>query len=555
MNLNKNDRWIQATIIAVAALLFIPFLGRVHLFDWDEINFAEAAREMLVSRNWLTVQINFHPFWEKPPLFIWFQALSMKIFGINEFAARFPDAVCGVITLLVLFRFGRKIVNREFGLFWAAFYGGSILPFFYFKSGIIDPWFNLFIFLGIVHAYLYLSEKNNKKKLIHACLAALFTGMAVLTKGPVGLLIFGLTVLLYLIIRKSWKDLRISHMSLAAVIFIIIGGMWFILLVVTGHTGTIQAFIDYNIRLFQTKDAGHGGFLFYHFVVLFLGVFPASVFFFHRYCIISREPVENYRSFRTLMLILFWTVLILFTIVKTKIVHYSSMCYFPLAFLAAYVTYRLKADKMDMPLWMKNTILALAILWGLLEGSLILVDRYKDKIISSHIIKDDFAMGNLQAHVPWSGFEFLIGLFLIVGSIYVLYFLKGGIGKKVYAMLAITTVFTYSTAFFIVPKIEGYSQRAAIEFYRDHAGRNCYMETLGFKSYAQLYYFRKPEYSNPESDSLEWLLHGNIDKPVYFVMKNTASAYYLKKYPQLVPLYSKNGFVFAERKPSEMNSD
>ena len=57
------------TVAVFAALLFIPFLGGVHLFDWDEINFAESAREMLVTHEFFRVQINYQPFWEKPPFF------------------------------------------------------------------------------------------------------------------------------------------------------------------------------------------------------------------------------------------------------------------------------------------------------------------------------------------------------------------------------------------------------------------------------------------------------------------------------------------------------
>ena len=56
-------------IAAIAALLFVPFLGGVHLFDWDEINFAEISREMIVSGDYLRPQIGFQPFYEKPPLF------------------------------------------------------------------------------------------------------------------------------------------------------------------------------------------------------------------------------------------------------------------------------------------------------------------------------------------------------------------------------------------------------------------------------------------------------------------------------------------------------
>ena len=70
-------------ILFVCLLLFLPFLGTVHLFDWDEINFAECAREMISTSNYSTVTIDYLPFWEKPPLFIWMQVVSMKLFGIS----------------------------------------------------------------------------------------------------------------------------------------------------------------------------------------------------------------------------------------------------------------------------------------------------------------------------------------------------------------------------------------------------------------------------------------------------------------------------------------
>ena len=145
--MNKiNPIKIQLIIAVVAALFFIPFLGGVHLFDWDEINFAEAAREMIVTGDYMTVKINFLPFWEKPPIFIWMQVASMKMFGINEFAARLPNAIAGIVTLLTLFNIGRKLRDNQFGVVWVLAYAGSFLPFFYFKSGIIDPWFNLLFF-------------------------------------------------------------------------------------------------------------------------------------------------------------------------------------------------------------------------------------------------------------------------------------------------------------------------------------------------------------------------------------------------------------------------
>ena len=75
----------ELIIGVLAGLLFIPFLGNVHLFDWDEINFAECAREMYINKDYGRVYINFMPFWEKPPLFFWLQVVSMHIFGVNDF--------------------------------------------------------------------------------------------------------------------------------------------------------------------------------------------------------------------------------------------------------------------------------------------------------------------------------------------------------------------------------------------------------------------------------------------------------------------------------------
>ena len=536
---------IRVSIILISGIVFISFLGRVHLFDWDEVNFAEAAREMILTGDYLSVQINFQPFWEKPPLFIWMQVLSMKLFGINEFAARLPNAICGIITLLVLYQWGRKQAGRNFGLLWVMMFACSVLPFFYFKSGIIDPWFNLFIFLGIMHAIQYTTGDPEQKGRMHAALAGLFIGLGVLTKGPVALLIFGLTALVYWVYKKFRVKARVPDLLLFALIFILVGGAWFIILLATGHPETIREFFLYQVRLFQTKDAGHGGFVLYHFVVLFIGVFPASVFAIHRYGFRNEEPDKVLNDSRTWMMILFWTVLILFTIVKTKIVHYSSMCYFPLTFIAAYVVHRASLKNENLSKMQRILLIPVIWVWGVGVGVLQLMAMFKDKVIAMDLIDDPFAVGNLQAEVPWSGFEFLIGLIFIIAASVVIFAGKMKLVTRVFVFLGLTLSFIFATVYFITPRIEGYSQRAAIEFYKELRGKDCYVETLGFKSYAQLYYFDKPVPEKPYRTG--WLLECDIDKPAYFVIKNTRSREYLEKYPELKMLYEKNGFVFTKR--------
>jgi len=546
MNENKKNTYIQIAIVLGAALLFIPFLGNVHLFDWDEINFAESAREMIVSGDYLNVQINFVPFWEKPPLFIWFQVLSMKAFGINEFAARLPNAVIGIVSLLTIYNIGKRIYNIRFGLIWMFVYLASILPHFYFKSGIIDPLFNLFIFLGVWFFFLFSDKRDNKKALLHVALSAVFIGLGILTKGPVAFLIFFLTAAIYMIISKSYKKyLNFKLIIIYASTVAFVGGFWFILQIANGNFGILVDFYEYQVYLFTHKGAGHGGFLFYHFVVLFIGVFPASVFALKSFRKTKGEnPFQN--SFKVWMIILFWVVLILFTIVSTKIVHYSSMCYFPLTYLAAYIIMQIFDKKQKFDLWMKITIGFLAGILAIALIGLQMVAKYKEQIISSGLIKDNFAIGNLQANVHWSGFEFIIGVILFVGVLVSLLFFKDA-KKQLIGIFVSSLLFVNLSMTIIVPRVEQYSQNAAIVFFEKIAHEDCYAATYGYKSYANYFYFNKQIPENKKAYDTNWLLTGNTDKIVYIVCKNTRANEFEKKYTDFNKIEMKNGFVFFKK--------
>ena len=125
----------------------------------------------------------------------------MKIFGVNEFAARFPNALFGFIYLASFYLIGKKHFSAKFGLIWAILFFGTMLPHLYFKSGIIDPVFNYFIFMSIYFMMRVISKEDEKIGLF-AVYAGLFSGLSVITKGPVGFLLLGLTLLIYLILKK-----------------------------------------------------------------------------------------------------------------------------------------------------------------------------------------------------------------------------------------------------------------------------------------------------------------------------------------------------------------
>jgi 4-amino-4-deoxy-L-arabinose transferase-like glycosyltransferase len=541
----RRNLTAELLIFIGAVILFVPFLGTTHLFDWDEINFAEASREMLATGNYAIPQIAFEPFWEKPPLFFWLQVICMKIFGVNEFAARFPNAVCGVLTLLLLYRLGKKLVNEHFGWMWVLIYAGSLLPQLYFKSGIIDPWFNLFIFLAVYQLASY-SELQHNRPAKRIILAGLFTGLAVMTKGPVALLIVGLCYGVFAIAARFKNFMRPLHILLFLLVTALAGGIWFIALLVNGQQHIITEFILYQVRLFQTEDAGHGGPFFYHFIILLVGCFPAAALSILSMWAGKREN-STPKHFHSWMLILFWVTLILFSIVKTKIVHYSSLCYFPLTYLAAVTFYHLYNRKWKLPAWNKWLQAATGLVLSLVIIAVTFIDNLKPWLLQPGNVKDPFAKANLAAQVEWTGWEKLPGVLLLTGIIIFIFRARSNIRSALVALFITALIGINLTILLITPKVEPYSQGAAIEFYKTKQGEPAIVETLRFKSYAHLFYtMRPPRFTRSMADSIK-RFNARPEVPVYYVGKIQNKEENEKEFP-LETLYEKNGFVFYKLK-------
>lgn len=534
---------------ALGGLFFLPVLGGVHLFDWDEINFAEAAREMLATGEWLRVQINYQPFWEKPPVFFWMQALSMKWWGVGEYAARFPNAIAGISSLLLLFYLGKKWKSASLGWLWAMAYLGSILPHLYAKSGIIDPWFNLFIFSGLALVVDAVQRRKMQQSVLWQLAgSAVCIGLAILTKGPVG----GAIPLLVIAIVFLWDRFRWSlpfYQYLAwGVGVLAVTALWFGVDIMQNGWWFTEEFIRYQIRLLSTEDAGHGGFLGYHFVVLLLGVFPASIWALRGFGTLPLSEKET--LFRRWMLVLFWVVIILFSIVQSKIVHYSSLCYFPLTYLAASTLEQIVNGKIKLPTWQNNLVLGMGILFSLV---LIIVPWLGQHISSIQFLfeKDAFALANLEADVTWTYGHCLPGIWLLLASLFFYINIKKATTtqkkRRLFTLhfLAIGLFVNLALIAFI-NNIEGYSQRAAIEFYESKIGEEVYLQPMGYKSYAHLFYQRKEQGGNPKQWDKNWLLHGDIDRDVYFVTKISKKKS-IEAIQHFERVGERNGFVFYKR--------
>lgn len=536
----------------ISGLLFFPFLGGVHLFDWDEINFAEIAREMVLSGDYLQMQINFETFTEKPPLFFWLQAISMKIFGVNEYAARFPNALFGFIVLPFLYIAGKFLYDRKFGFLWALSWFGSILPFLYFKSGIIDPVFNFFIFNGIFFLIQYMWRRKgardlyfSKRPIIYLLIAGASVGLGILSKGPVAYLIVGLCLFVYWILERfkffiSPMDFLKFSLAALAVTFI-----WFgIDLSINGP----DFLIEFTIRqweLLTTGDAGHSGFAGYHFLVLLIGCFPASIFAI-RGMGKFRNASTHLIDFQRWMIILLWVILILFSLVGTKIIHYSSMAYYPISFLSALTLRYLLDGKINYKRWIPISIA--------LIGIIIIIASFALPWIGLHLNdfmflfeKDPFAMANMSAQINWTNWDFIpaaIALLVLLGFLF-------SIKRNRYMAFKIlffgNCLWVFSALIFFIAKVEGISQRANVEFFENQVGKQVYVTSYDYKSYVPWFYAKIEAHENKNAIDQDWLLHGKTDKPVMISCKINSKDKLEKDLHDAEFLYEKNGFYFYKR--------
>lgn len=538
--------------IFVSAIFFLPFLGGVHLFDWDEINFAELAREMVVTGDFLHMQINYETFTEKPPLFFWLQALSMKLWGVGEYAARFPNALLGIILVPFLYISGKFLIDRKFGWFWSLSWIGSILPFLYFKSGIIDPWFNFFTFNGLFFLIHYLWRKKNYRELYfsksaraYLWIAGLSLGLAILTKGPVAFLIIVLCLGVYWVMERFHWYISIKTFIGFSFIALATTGLWFgIDMLFNGP----EFMIEFTIRqweLLTTSDAGHGGFAGYHFVVLLFGCFPASIFAIRGLGSFKGLPF-HVKDFQRWMIILMAVVLVLFSLVGTKIIHYSSLAYYPLSFLSALTLHRIYEQKANYRLWMSIGIILTGVLIAALCFALPYAGQNPD-LIESLLSKDPFAQANLQAQVNWDSTTYIPLAILIITLIV---FLLAITRRKFLAFSILFTgmaLWVFSALIFYIGRVEKISQYAAVEFFEEQQGEEVYVTTFNYKSYVPWFYAKVQPYDHPKAQEQEWLLHGATDRPVYISCKIMAREKLEEQIPDAKFLYSKNGFLFYRR--------
>ena len=333
----------------------------------------------------------------------------------------------------------------------------------------------------------------------------------------------------------------------------------------------LSEFIAYQIDLFLNPVASHGQPFYYHFVVLLIGCFPISVIALMMFQKQNYQN-ENQKYLVKWMAVLFFVVLILFSIVKTKIVHYSSLCYFPLTFLAAYVLDNLYANKITWKPVLQYILLIIGLALSL-AFIVIPLAGFDEEIKRQFLpyMKDPFAQANFLIPVKWSTMQLVPGfVFLYFLVISIIRFFKKKTFEAARLLLFSTLITVQLILAWIVPSVEKHTQGAAIDFWKSHANEDAYIQPLGYDSYAHYFYGkvteenRKPAkflayYETHKSENpsniideknhlfTQWLLEGNIDKTAYFCCIITKAEEFEKQY-NLKQIGKNGGFVFFERK-------
>ena len=192
-------------LFALSTYSFFAFfwdLGKTTFIDWDEAIYAEVAKNIVKSNDYLTLQWTLGtPWFEKPPFYMWLSSFFMQLLGFNELSARLPSAIFAVLTVVLVYFFGVKLFKSRF----IGFLSGVILVtnadfWYYGRISMLDVTVTFFITATLFFAFLFF--EHFKKR--YAFLSGVFCGIGVLTKSVVGLLPLPIIFLyiLYLIFFK-----------------------------------------------------------------------------------------------------------------------------------------------------------------------------------------------------------------------------------------------------------------------------------------------------------------------------------------------------------------
>ena len=335
---------------ALAAILYLPALGRPALWEPDEGRYAEIAREMVLTHDYVTPRDNWVRYFEKPPLVYWAEALSIKLLGLTELAARLPAAIASVAEVAVTAALGEAIFGPAAGVAAAMVLALSPLFFGFARFATVDPVLALFVtaalgaFLAAAHRPGFDDAVARRWFLLSAAMAAAGT----LAKGPVAPVLTGAVGLAWLAVERRGREIRRMPWLRAIAIYFAIAAPWFVL-VTRRNPEFLRFFVVHEHLERYLENAEHGWGPYFFVVVVIAGMWPWIAFVPAGVRQLMRAPdggggdglgqsARGFSARSSLRFLLWWfgIILVFFSIPRAKLGSYILPALPPLAIVAGY---------------------------------------------------------------------------------------------------------------------------------------------------------------------------------------------------------------------------
>jgi 4-amino-4-deoxy-L-arabinose transferase-like glycosyltransferase len=324
------NAWPLLSLTALAALMLLWRLGNGSLQYWDEAIYAQVAKEIVRSGNWLTLHWQSQPWFEKPPLLMWITALFYQCFGVNEFWSRAASAFSGIGLIVVTYLVGKRVYDSYAGLLAGLVLLSSKDFVTLARSGTTDIMLTLCVFVA-AYAYLRLAVGGQRWWYV-ICLTC---ALAVLVKGAGGLVAPIVITLVLWLDRRLAALYRSKGFWLGVFLACVIVAPWHIMMVVQHGRAFLENYVGYHIirRSMTTLEEHVGGYLFY--------IYNLPKFFFPWFCLVPfalalglKDSMIARKQLRILLLMIF-LIFGIYTLVRTKIYWYILPTYPALAILIA----------------------------------------------------------------------------------------------------------------------------------------------------------------------------------------------------------------------------
>ncbi len=326
-------------LVFLGSFVYFSSGTRTPMFIYDEERNSGCAREMAERADLVVPTFNYGLRADKPTLHYYFMMLSYSVFGVTEFASRFFSVVFGALTMLITFLFVRKYLDRNAAVFSVLIMLASLNLSLEFHMAVPDPY--LIFFLTAAHMTFYdffVSRKRSSLILMYITL-----GLAIFTKGPVALGLFGINTLLFLILKKefNWKTIKDFRIIRGIAIILAITLPWFIEVgIATNWQWQKIFFLEQNLGRLMGEMEGHGGFYGLTLIYVFLAFLPFAFFLIQSFRNAWRKRKGNDPVLFSL--IISFVIVLFFTISATKLPNYPMPAY---PFIALIVAFYFTSEK------------------------------------------------------------------------------------------------------------------------------------------------------------------------------------------------------------------